>query len=62
MSWHKSNNSNNPQNAENNSIIHCSVENYKGAITWEVEKEPRNEEDQENDHGNWLPEKTEKDD
>ena len=60
-SKHKPNNSNEAQDTKNHSIIQSSVENNERTITGEVKKEPRKEEDQENDHRNRMPKKTKKD-
>lgn len=62
VSQHKPNHRNETQNAKHNSIIQRSVEDNKGAITWEVKKVPRDEDDQENNHGDRVPEEAEEDD
>lgn len=62
MSSHKPNNTNNSQTTYHNSIIQCSIKNNKRTIPRKVKKEPRDEKDQENNHGNRVPKKAEEDD
>lgn len=62
VSGHKPNYRNETQKAKHNSIIQCSVEDNKGAITGEVKKEPREEDNHEHNHGDRVPEEAEEDD
>lgn len=62
MSRHERNNRDEAQNAEHRSILEGSVENNERAIARKEEEEPCDEENQEDDHGDGIPEQTEEHD
>lgn len=56
VSRHERNNRDEAQNAEHRSILEGSVENNERAIARKEEEEPCDEENQEDDHGDGMPE------
>lgn len=55
MSENQCNDCNRGNAHKNNAVVHNSVEDQNGVISKEVEEEPGNEYNQENDHGDGMP-------
>lgn len=52
--------SHNTKNNQHHSIVDSPIEEHDGLVAEEVEKEPPDEDDQEDHHGNWVPQEAEK--
>jgi len=62
VSGHERDNSDNGQNAEHGSVVEGLVEHDDGALAREVEVEPGRKDEEEDDHGDGMPEEAEEHD